>query len=165
MTAVREASRDDINLIQKIAHETWYPTYQEIISHQQIEYMLDLFYSKEALLANFNEGQRFFLAEESGEIAGFTAVHHIHFETRQITRIPKIYILPIYQGRGIGNSLLQKVEELAVANGSVAISLNVNRKNLAQHFYKKAGFEIVASEDINIGCGWLMEDYIMEKNV
>ena len=43
--------------------------------------------------------------------------------------------------------------------------LNVNRFNKAQYFYKKLGFEVAYEEDIEIGNGYLMEDFVMEKKI
>jgi ribosomal protein S18 acetylase RimI-like enzyme len=77
----------------------------------------------------------------------------------------KIYLLPQSQGKGAGKLLMETVEKRAVANGSKVISLNVNRFNKAQIFYRKHGFEIVGEEDIDIGRGYLMEDFKMEKKI
>ena len=49
--------------------------------------------------------------------------------------------------------------------GAKKLSLNVNRQNQAAHFYQKAGFSITATEDIDIGNGYYMNDYIMEKDL
>jgi ribosomal protein S18 acetylase RimI-like enzyme len=38
----------------------------------------------------------------------------------------------------------------------------VNRDNPAIQFYQKFGFEIIDKEDIDIGNGFLMEDYVMK---
>ena len=73
--------------------------------------------------------------------------------------------MPETQGKGIGKLLIDHVEVLAVANESETLSLNVNRFNKAQFFYKKLGFEIVAEEDVPLDHGYLMEDFIMEKSL
>ena len=77
----------------------------------------------------------------------------------------KIYLLPETQGKGFGNFLLERIVALAKENQSDRISLNVNRFNKACAFYQKMGFEIVAQEDLEIGNGYLMEDYKMEKKI
>ena len=45
------------------------------------------------------------------------------------------------------------------------IELNVNRFNKAIYFYQKNQFEIVEEVDIEIGNGYLMEDYVMKRNL
>ena len=77
------------------------------------------------------------------------------------TVIPFIEENPKYQGK----MLLERIIALAKENQSDRISLNVNRFNKACAFYQKMGFEIVAQEDLEIGNGYLMEDYKMEKKI
>jgi ribosomal protein S18 acetylase RimI-like enzyme len=73
--------------------------------------------------------------------------------------------LPETQGKGIGKKVIEKIEKLALENHSTALSLNVNRFNSALNFYKKTGFEIINEVNIDIGKGYLMEDYVMTKKL
>jgi ribosomal protein S18 acetylase RimI-like enzyme len=41
----------------------------------------------------------------------------------------------------------------------------VNRHNRALHFYEKQGFKIIREEDIDIGSGYFMNDYVMELTI
>jgi hypothetical protein len=54
---------------------------------------------------------------------------------------------------------------LAIENHSTALSLNVNRFYKACAFYHKKGSEIIKEVDIEIGHGYLMEDYVTEKRL
>jgi len=49
--------------------------------------------------------------------------------------------------------------------GASSLQLNVNRNNNAKVFYEKIGFAVIKEEDIDIGNGYLMNDYVMEKKV
>ena len=163
MIEIVKAKPEEFAVIKDIAYKTWPDTYGAILSKQQLDYMLDLFYSEKALQQNASEkGHQFFLAKEHGLPLAFVAIEH-DYQQKNATRIHKIYILPETQGKGIGKLLIEKAEALAVDAKSERLSLNVNRHNAAQFFYKKLGFEIVGEEDIAIGNGYLMEDYIMEK--
>jgi ribosomal protein S18 acetylase RimI-like enzyme len=73
--------------------------------------------------------------------------------------------LPETQGKGIGKKVIDEIEKLALDNNSTALILNVNRFNTALGFYKKIGFEVVDEVNIDIGNGYLMEDYVMEKQL
>ncbi len=73
--------------------------------------------------------------------------------------------MPEAQGKGTGKLLIDTVEKLAKENHSTCISLNVNQFNKALSFYQKIGFEIVAEENIELDYGYLMEDYVMEKQL
>ena len=52
--------------------------------------------------------------------------------------------------------------EATIENNQKAIFLNVNKYNNAIHFYMKQGFTKVKDEVIDIGNGYVMDDYVME---
>lgn len=164
MITIIEAQAGEYHLIQHIVYTTWPVAYGEILSKEQLDYMLAKFYTIEALKQNVADGHRFLLAKDGDETLGFIGYEN-NYKGLAITKIHKIYIMPETQGRGIGKLLIDKVEQIANENHSLKLSLNVNRFNTAQAFYRKLGFEITLSEDIAIGNGYLMEDYVMEKAV
>ena len=165
MIKIIEATEKDFKTIQEIAHITWPDTYGSILSKDQLKFMLDLFYSEEALRKNVAEdGHHFLLAIEAGICLGFADIEH-NYKQNNRTRIHKIYILPEEQGKGIGRLLIDKIEILAKENQSSHLSLNVNRFNNALLFYQRLGFEIIKEEDIKLDFGYLMEDYQMEKSI
>jgi len=162
---VREANEADFATIRDIAYQTWPDAYGEILSPEQLQYMLDAFYSEVALSENYTQKKhRFLLLTEDDVALGFASYEH-NYQTLPVTRLHKIYLLPQSQGKGAGKLLMEAIENRAMANHSKVISLNVNRFNKAQIFYRKHGFEIVGEEDIDIGRGYLMEDYKMEKKI
>jgi ribosomal protein S18 acetylase RimI-like enzyme len=164
MITITEATTADISTIQDIAHKTWPVAYGEIISQEQLDYMLNLMYSDNILLEQIQKQQQFFIASEGIHPLGFIAIEH-DYKKKLVTRIHKIYILPEAQGKGVGKLLLDKATSLAKVNGSKVLSLNVNKFNKAVDFYKKIGFEIVANEVLEIGNGFVMDDYKMEKKL
>jgi ribosomal protein S18 acetylase RimI-like enzyme len=164
MITISQATIKDIPLIQNIAHKTWPITYGSILSKAQLDYMMELMYSDESLLEQFKVKPFFFLAYEGDSCLGFTSCEPNYLNTK-VTRIHKIYIIPEAQGKGVGKALVEKVISIAKENQSEVISLNVNKFNKAVSFYKKIGFEIVSEEDLDIGNGFLMEDYKMELKI
>ena len=165
MITISEATIKDIKVIREIAFKTWPVTYGEILSKAQIDYMLDLFYSEENLTDKLvNIGHHFLLLKKNEICLGFASYEH-HYLNSNSTRLHKFYLLNEHQGKGMGKLMLDKIVALAKENRSDTLSLNVNRFNKAFVFYQKMGFEIIAEEDIPIGQGYLMEDYIMEKQL
>ena len=165
MITIIPATPSDFHIIKELAYTIWPDTYGPILSEEQLNYMLSAFYSEETLLENYMEkGHRFLLIKEDQMDLGFASYEHLYKETNT-TRIHKIYLLPETQGRGLGKLLIQEIEKIALENNADKLSLNVNRFNKAQHFYKKIGFEIVDEEDIELEFGYLMEDYVMEKQL
>jgi len=165
MVTISKATIKDIPIIQEIAYKTWPVAYGQILSNEQLVYMLEMMYSDETLNKNMtNKGHIFLLAKEGSITLGFASCEHRYLD-KNTTRLHKLYLLPEAQGKGIGKLLLDGVIFLAKENHSDIISLNVNKFNKAFGFYKKMGFEIVAEEDLEIGNGYLMEDYKMELKI
>ncbi len=165
MILVEKASVNDILIIQEISHTTWYPTFKDILSEQQIGYMLEMMYSTTSLIEQIQvKKHNFFLAKENNVALGFISVE-LNYQNRTTAKIHKIYILPIAQGMGIGKILMQKAEELSHENYQKSITLNVNRFNKALSFYEKLGYTNSRTENIDIGNGYLMEDFVLVKNL
>lgn len=159
-----EATKKEMPLIRAMAYKIWPFNYKNMISEAQIDYMLDLMYSDEALHQQLLQNHTFIIAYEHETPQGF-ASYELNFESNSETRLHKIYVLPETQGKGVGKALLHRVVEIANKHSDKKISLTVNRTNEAVNFYKKLGFEITDSVDKPIGNGFLMEDYIMNKDL
>ena len=165
MITISEAKAENIKTIQEITYTTWPITYGKILSEEQLDYMLDLFYSDEALNNQLDKKEQlFYMISEDETTLGFIGIEH-HYKNEPVTRIHKIYLLPETQGKGIGKKVIVEIQKLALENNSSSLSLNVNRFNSALSFYKKIGFEVIDEVNIDIGNGYLMEDYVMKKKL
>jgi len=162
MIILRRAKEQDIESIQDLAHRTWYVTYGDYLSVEQIEYMLDKMYNKGELLSQFEAGYIFLMAEEDGTDLGFAGFSILDSATKTY-KLHKLYVLPETHGRGVGKLLMNEVLNLVKRADGAFLQLSVNRNNKAMEFYKKAGFIIKETIDLDIGNGFLMNDYIMEK--
>lgn len=168
-----EANKSQLPLIAELAYAIWPVAYSEILSKQQLTYMLAKFYSLEALTEQLEKRNHvFLLIEENERFVGFASYESnildesLNQEVQiKKTKIHKIYVLPETQGKGFGVQLINEIETRAKDLQNDILFLNVNRFNKAQHFYKKLGFEIAYEEDIEIGNGYLMEDFVMEKKL
>ena len=163
MTATAEHSP----IIRDIAVVTWAETYKDILSDEQMDYMLDMMYSPASLTEQMNKhGHHFYLIRKDACVhwQGFVSYEYDYKGSRS-TKLHKLYVLPECHGLGLGRILIDKVCEDARNYGNKSVLLNMNRNNQTLGFYKHIGFEIVAEEDIDIGNGYLMEDYIFEKQV
>jgi GNAT superfamily N-acetyltransferase len=123
--------------------------------------MLQLFYTPDALHRQMAGGQTFLLLD-APEPVGFAAAGPV---CDRIWKLHKLYVLPSEQGAGYGARLLEGVLALAQQAEAQTLTLNVNRYNPAQGFYQRQGFKTVAEEDITIGSGFFMNDYILEKDL
>lgn len=156
-------AKNQLPVIQDLAYLIWPSAYGSILSEAQMNYMLDNFYSipvLESLLLEQN--QIFLLLQEEEKYLGFCS-YELNYNNTGGTKLHKLYIRQDIQGKGAGKFLLQCVEDITLQNKGKMVLLNVNRYNPALRFYEKMGYTIQEMVDIEIGNGYLMEDYIMIK--
>jgi len=73
--------------------------------------------------------------------------------------------LPETQGQGVGKLLISEITEIATKTGNEVLSLDVNRNNSSINFYQKIGFSKIREGNEPIGEGYIMEYYLMEKQL
>jgi ribosomal protein S18 acetylase RimI-like enzyme len=156
----------DFGTIRQIAFETWPVAYGNIVTQDQLDYMLEKIYNITSLQhQQENLGHRFIIAVDENNIATGFASFSIYENQNNHHRLHKLYVLPNQQQKGIGKLLLEAIYSEIKKNGNGSIELNVNRYNNALAFYQKLGYEILKEEDIDIGEGFYMNDYVMFKEV
>ncbi len=154
----------DIQVIRKITHEVWPSTYYPIVGEVQVNYMLDQFYSPASLEAQMTTGgNEFLICLDDDKPVGFAAFSEVE---PKVFKLHKLYILTTVQGRGIGKLLVDHICNDLKNRGGRELKLNVNRYNSpAIGFYKKMGFVETGVEDIEIGNGYFMNDYVFSREL
>lgn len=162
MQQISEVSLTELPIIQQLAFSIWPQTFKALLTQEQITYMLDLFYSIPALESQISEkGHCFLVFYENEKPQGFIS-YQLNAEGEK-TKIHKLYVLQETQGKGIGKKLIQTVTQIAKKNQNHALFLNVNKYNAsAISFYEYMGFRKTKEEVIEIGEGYVMDDYVME---
>lgn len=125
--------------------------------------MLENMYSSASLQQQMRDGHQFLLAVDGKIICAFIA-YTVKADEPSVLRIPKFYVHPGYQKKGVGKLLLSEVEERAKDIKAKMLELNVNRKNPAFGFYTHMGFAIVCEEDIPFG-PFCLNDYVLRKAI
>ena len=157
---IRKANSEDITLIRELVFQIWPQTYSSILSREQIDYMLDQMYSRASLQKQMDEGSQFIFVYDDEQPVGFAA----YFKKNSfVVKLDKIYVLPSQQGKGTGRFLLDYIIDEIKKWGASALQLQVNRYNKAKNFYEKSGFIVIEEKDFDIGTGFFMNDYVMEK--
>lgn len=153
------AALNDVPLIQSIANECWPVAYGNILSKEQIVYMLDKMYSKASLEHQISEeGCEFVIATIENEPVGFASWSLL---SKEIAKLHKLYLLSSKMGKGYGKELLHEVVLRAKEANATTIELQVNKNNRARLFYSNYGFEMASEIVIDIGSGFVMDDYLM----
>lgn len=162
---IRQLSKEELTNVQSIALRTWPSTFANILSPEQIGYMLNWMYDLKMLETQLESGHTFILIEESGVELGF-AGFELNYAEGPKAKLHKIYLLPEAQGKGAGKALILEVAERARKAGQKSLLLNVNKYNQkAIDFYLKMGFQEIYKEVIDIGNGYVMDDVVMELNL
>ncbi len=161
MIHLEKINKNQLPIVKDLAYAIWPSTYGEILSSEQLSYMLNSFYSVENLENQMDKGQIFELLMEDKDVVGFVAYEFNCNETT-LLKIHKIYLLPETQGKGFGKFMIDEIVKTAKNNAQKGVFLNVNKYNKAQFFYKKLGFMITKEEVIDIGNDYVMDDYVME---
>lgn len=170
MIRLVKASVADLQAIHDMAEVVFRHTYKEILSAEQMDYMMDMMYSLTNLKSQLEEGHHYYISYEEDIPIGYMSVQYEGDDEDgvRIFHLHKIYVMPSCQGRGIGKVLfdkaLQHVRE-CVHDMPARIELNVNRNNPSLDFYRHLGMRILRQGDFPIGHGYYMNDYIMGLDI
>lgn len=160
---IRIATRSDIATIRNLAHAIWPVSYKGMISDEQISYMLQMMYSEDSLLRQMSdEGCVFLIAEQEESPVGFASFSLIDDGNY---KLHKLYVLPAMQGNGIGKCLLLEVLHMVNKEAGTSVCLQVNKNNKAKKFYSLMGFDVEKELVLDIGGGYVMDDYLMVKKL
>lgn len=163
MFEIKKAGIDDISLIRELTFRVWPQTYASILSQAQIDYMLKMMYSEASLKKQMTEGRcQFIIVYENGNPVGFASYNE---EEPRKWKLNKIYVLQNQQGKGTGKYVINYIIEEIKKLNARSLFLQVNRHNNAKTFYEKLGFTEIDFINLDIGNGYFMNDYIMEKKL
>ena len=164
-TKIIRATEADLPAISELAGVIWRACYPGIITHAQIDYMLGRMYSLDVLRDEIrSQGIHYDCLLVDGKPVGFAS----YGPTPEpgVVKLHKLYLLSEMHGRGLGSRLLQHVAREVRAGGVRRLILSVNKRNAkAIAAYQQNGFRIVESVVTDIGGGFVMDDYIMAKDL
>lgn len=155
------ASTADLEKAAALADTIWHECYAQLLTPGQIDYMVESFQSAEAIGKQIaNEGYHYFLLRDAGEDVGYLGVQPKDGKLL----LSKIYILKEHRGQGYSPAIFAFAERLAAQYHCDAMWLTVNKGNdRAKAAYTKAGFSIIREQVVEIGGGFVMDDYVFEK--
>ena len=160
---VKVASEADAVIVAALAREIWTEHYTGLIGPEQVEYMLTTIQSPQAIARQLREGYDYRILESGGERAGYFAVRS-EPETRALF-LSKLYVRKAMRGRAIARRAIEWMSAHAQTLGLDRIRLTVNKHNFALQAYQRMGFEIVEDIMTDIGAGFVMDDYRLEKRL
>lgn len=153
----------NIEKLAILASEIWHEYWVEILSKEQIDYMVDNFQSENAIKNQIeNENYTYFYINNEAQNIGYIGLS----KKQNYLFLSKFYIKKDYRNKGIGTKVFEFIKDFATKNYYKKIQLTVNKNNTNTiKAYKKWGFVVVNSVVTPIGNGFVMDDYIMEYNL
>ncbi len=155
-------AKSQTKAIRDLAYEIWHEHYIPIIGKAQVDYMLEKFQSRKAITEQMDNGSLYFLSEHNNEPIGYMSVN---IKGKELF-LSKFYVASANRGKGYGREMVAFLEDLAIDKGLNKISLTVNIHNSNSiKMYEKVGFHICGTAVQDIGNGFVMDDYKMEKRL
>jgi len=159
---IRRAHRDELPVLAALADRIWRAHYPKVISQDQIQYMLKRSYAIPVLEAEFKSGVFFSLIFDRQSAIGFSAYGPT--ETPRQAKLHKLYLDTSYHGRGLGQKMLEWTESSARSERYTHMVLQVNKNNpKAIAAYRRRGYSIERKVVVDIGHGYVMDDFVMGK--
>lgn len=160
---LRIATEEDIPLIQELARRSWENAYADILSGEQMEYMLQTMYAHQEILQHLEDVNYYYymiLDEINDVYDGFIGYENRYEEGT--TKLHRIYLVPESKGKGLGKKTLEFLTQKVSESGDRRIILNVNKDNSAKQFYESQGYKVYGEGVFDIGNGFVMDDFLME---
>lgn len=157
-------SDEQIDEVARLAYKIWNEHFPPIIGQAQVDYMVEKFQSANALEKQIDIGCQYYLIQENNNLVGYIGINpDINMSQMQLS---KFYIIKTMRGNGIGREVLNQIRKLARRLNIKKIWLTVNKNNItAINAYERMGFVSAGSVVLDIGNGYVMDDFRMEKLV
>ncbi|MGV0924834.1 GNAT family N-acetyltransferase [Empedobacter tilapiae] len=153
----------NIHLVQPLAKEIWNECYKDLLSQDQINYMIDMMYNNDKVNEGIENSEIWEILKIDNVPSGYL---HYKLDENNTVFLSKIYLKESNQTKGIGQLMLNRVVDFAKEKSAKAVHLTVNKHNAkAIRFYEKNGFKNMESKTFDIGNGYIMDDYIYQKNL
>ncbi len=155
------AAKSDAKLISSLAKEIWTQHYSPIIGKNQVDYMLEKYQSESAIARDIQNEYTYYIAK-----AGDTPCGYCSIKKDDGIFVSKFYVKQSHRGNGIGKLMLAEIQNFAINNNENRIWLTCNKYNeTSLKVYKRLGFKVIDSIVTNIGSGYVMDDYVLEKHI
>ena len=146
-------TNEELKQIEFMASIIWPVAYKNILSNEQIKYMLNKFLTLDSILSSIEDGYTFVIIKEDNNKMGFMAYKLMDTQCF----LSKLYILPNFQNQGIAS---KAIEYLKAFNLPITLTVNKYNENAYQK-YLHLGFTVYDSVVTDIGNGYVMDDYCM----
>lgn len=168
---IKIVEKEQIKQMAGLAAEIWNEYFPPLISQAQTDYMVKNLQSEEAVAQNIKDGYEYYFItsgngneENERKNIGYFAVNCEMPKEPERVLVSKVYLHKDMRGRGYAGKVIRFIEDLSIDRGKKLLYLYVFRGNENSiAVYKKWGFKIVRNAETDIGGGFVLHDYEMEK--
>ncbi len=165
VTLIQVKTDEQLKILAKKANIVWHEFFPCILTEGQIDYMVEKFQSYDAMKNQIeNEGYEYYFISADDKILGYTGIKKEAGNEKLF--LSKLYLLKENRGKGYASAAFEFLIKYCKDNGLKSIYLTVNKQN--EHtiaVYQNKGFEVIDTQVADIGCGYVMDDYIMEMKI
>lgn len=158
----RVETHAQIAAVVSLAREIWVPHYVPLIGAAQVDYMLERYQSPAAIERQIrDEGYEYYVARGTAYLA--IAPNH---PRPGVAHLSKIYVHPAKQREGWGRAVMALAEQRCRDLSCRELWLTVNKGNTGSiAFYERLGFRKTGALVMDIGEGYVMDDWRMAKTL
>ena len=131
MITIQRAKAEEVDAIKQVLSETWVATYADHLSRSTIDQVTRHWHDPKMLRAQIEKpGDYFAIAKDDETIIGLITLIALN---RDELYLPRLYVRPEYQGKGVGTRLLSAA--LASYPDATVIRLEVEQQNAKGHSF------------------------------
>jgi len=150
---IREFRVSDLVPVRQLIHDTIDICYPPVYPPLAVEFF-KVFHSEEEILERHRKGD-ILVVEEDGVL--------VATGSRVGNEILGVFVLPEYQGHGLGKALMVDLEKRAKAEGFAETELSVSLPS--RQFYEGLGYEILETCSIDVGAGETLDFWKARKQL
>ena len=161
------ATEKQILEVEKAARDIWIEYYRHIFPQDQIEYMLKIYHSQEAIRKQIQNGTIYMVIMIKSEIVGYMC----YYIEDDILYLPRLCIKKEYRKKGLATQLIERIETVFLSSENELTYVKKMQRNLsvrntlAIEIYEHLGFRKKKRVTVNLGNGYFSEDYVMERRI
>jgi ribosomal protein S18 acetylase RimI-like enzyme len=160
----------EINALQKISKETFIEAFSNQNSEENMRKYLEEYLSINQLTNEFmNSDSSFYFTRMDEKIIGYLKINfgvaQTDFKEDNSIEVERIYVLEEFQGKNVGQNLLNKAIEISREKNAKSVWLGVWEKNYkAIRFYQKNGFVEFGNHPFILGDD-IQTDILMKRQL
>jgi len=150
--AIRAPAPADAEALATVFRESWQTTYRGVIPHAHLQGMIEK-RGPAWWTSAMREGDSMLVLEVAGQVAGYATFGPARGDTRNRGEIYELYLIPMYQGLGLGERLFEAARhalEMRKLGGLVVWALLGNEPAIS--FYWRHGGRPIAETQERL-CG------------